>query len=114
LFIQSAEHDKRRPPFCDDDDNEPEATDEENFDASKVTPVFFGCIVNQVPVDDLAIGDFNPAVSHPALFGYQLVSKPEPPPPASPPNKYSCKIYDRWFCTLSLLMIYCVRICGNI
>uniref|UniRef100_UPI0037E9BA72 IQ domain-containing protein K n=1 Tax=Semicossyphus pulcher TaxID=241346 RepID=UPI0037E9BA72 len=48
------------------------------YSASTHSPVFYGLTTAKVSVDDDALRDFDPLLSHPALAGYAVLEKPDP------------------------------------
>ena len=81
-------------PKLRDFDTDSVKTDKLDYDASKVSPVFYGKMTSRIDTDSDPTEAFDSARSHPALVGYTLVDKPptSPPPPApAPPNKDKCK-----------------------
>ncbi|PAA76043.1 hypothetical protein BOX15_Mlig034415g3, partial [Macrostomum lignano] len=80
-----------RPPFP-DEDAQSASTTKSDYDPKKHTPVFYGKLHHQLPCNDGSL-DFDPAVSHPATFGFALLDRPPQPPPeppCPPPDRKKC------------------------
>lgn len=81
-----------RPPF-------EEVTNEQlklrNYDASEVTPVFFGKPHTKIECPDTSLSaEFDASSAHPACVGYSFMDVPPPDTPkaeAPAPDKKTCK-----------------------
>lgn len=79
------------------DDAASVSTDVTQFSVSRHTPIVYGKMVHNPPVDSDVAENFDPAVSHPAAVGLSLLDKPKPKLPAPgppPPNPKLCSAKD--------------------
>jgi len=74
------------------DDNASVATDVTQYSARRHTPVVYGQLVHQTPVDADVSEDFDPAIGHPAAVGLTMITKPKPSPSPQPepPDQKTC------------------------
>lgn len=85
------EFQSRRPPFVE----EKPPVELINYDASTVTPVFYGGMHTKLDhIDMPSSGEYDASVSHPACVGYTFV-KDAPPRPPTPevaqPDRKKCE-----------------------
>jgi len=65
-----------------------------NYDASLVSPVFYGKMHHKLHNVDTSFSEFDPAIAHPACLGHTFVDAAPPSPPKTPPpapDKKTCK-----------------------